>query len=199
MNCSLPGSSVRGIFQARILEWVAISFSKESSQTRNWTQVSYMGRQILYHWATREALITTNMLFQKAVLLPFYRWGNWDPEVTTSRELRRPATQLLSIGLLSWPPKEQLSNRLQPKPIAGCQGAAQDWIWSITANDPNCWLPLEALWTLNPLTTSFIQHFGLPNTAFSFAIAAGLRKLYCDHQRIRQDYSPWWMSKLRPE
>ena len=31
MDCSLPGSSVRGIFQARILEWVAIAFSKEAS------------------------------------------------------------------------------------------------------------------------------------------------------------------------
>ena len=35
MDYSLPGSSVHGIFQARILEWVAISFSRESSQPRN--------------------------------------------------------------------------------------------------------------------------------------------------------------------
>ena len=35
MDCSLPGSSVHGIFQARILEWVAISFSREFSQTRD--------------------------------------------------------------------------------------------------------------------------------------------------------------------
>ena len=40
MDCSLPGSSVHGILQARILEWVAISFSRESSQPRNQTQVS---------------------------------------------------------------------------------------------------------------------------------------------------------------
>ena len=37
---SLPGSSVHGILQARILEWVAISFSRGSSQSRNQTQVS---------------------------------------------------------------------------------------------------------------------------------------------------------------
>ena len=37
MACSLPGSSVHGIFQARILEWVAISFSRRSSQSRDWT------------------------------------------------------------------------------------------------------------------------------------------------------------------
>ena len=40
MDCSLPGSSVRGIFQRRILEWVAISFSMESSRPRNRSQVS---------------------------------------------------------------------------------------------------------------------------------------------------------------
>ena len=40
MYCGLPGSSVHGIVQARILEWVAISFSKGSSQCRDPTQVS---------------------------------------------------------------------------------------------------------------------------------------------------------------
>ena len=42
MDYSLPGSSVHGILQARILEWVAISFSRGSSQPRNRTQVSYI-------------------------------------------------------------------------------------------------------------------------------------------------------------
>ena len=40
MDCSPPGSSVHGILQARILEWVAISFSKGSSRPRDQTQVS---------------------------------------------------------------------------------------------------------------------------------------------------------------
>ena len=39
-DCSLPDSSVHGIFQARILEWEAVPFSRESSQSRDWTQVS---------------------------------------------------------------------------------------------------------------------------------------------------------------
>ena len=42
MDCSLPGSSVHGIFQARILEWVAISLSRRSSQPRDWTLVSHI-------------------------------------------------------------------------------------------------------------------------------------------------------------
>ena len=40
MNCSLPGSSVLGISQSRILEWVAISFSRGSSQPKDQTLVS---------------------------------------------------------------------------------------------------------------------------------------------------------------
>ena len=40
MDCSLPGSSVHRIFQARILEWVAISSSRRSSPPRDYTQVS---------------------------------------------------------------------------------------------------------------------------------------------------------------
>ena len=40
MDCSLPGSSVRGILQARMLEWVAFPFSRRSSQPRDGTQVS---------------------------------------------------------------------------------------------------------------------------------------------------------------
>ena len=54
MDCSPPGSSVCGILQARILEWVAIPSSRGSSWPRDQTQVSCFGRQILYHWATKE-------------------------------------------------------------------------------------------------------------------------------------------------
>ena len=45
---SMPDSSVHGIFQARILEWVAISFSRGSSWPRGQTHISLIGRQILY-------------------------------------------------------------------------------------------------------------------------------------------------------
>ena len=52
LGCGPPGSSVHGIFQARILEWIAISFSRGASQQRDRTCVSC--RQILYCWASRE-------------------------------------------------------------------------------------------------------------------------------------------------
>ena len=59
MDCSPPGSFVHGIFQARILEWVANSSSRGSSRPTGPTHVSYIssiGRQIFYHWATWEVL-----------------------------------------------------------------------------------------------------------------------------------------------
>ena len=52
VDYSPSGSSVHGIFQARILEWVAKPFSRESSQYRDRTHISYVscfGRQVLYH------------------------------------------------------------------------------------------------------------------------------------------------------
>ena len=57
MDCSLPGSSVHGIFQAIALEWIAISFSRGSSQPRDWTQVSCIVDRHFTIWATREVLI----------------------------------------------------------------------------------------------------------------------------------------------
>ena len=58
MNCSLPGSPVHGILQARILEWVAISFSRGSSQPKDQTQVSLIAGRLFTEpsvWAIREA------------------------------------------------------------------------------------------------------------------------------------------------
>ena len=60
MDCTPPGSSVRGILQARILEGVAISFSRGSSPHRDWTHVSYascIGRRVLHLWATSQTAI----------------------------------------------------------------------------------------------------------------------------------------------
>ena len=50
MDCRLSGSSVRGISQTRILEWLAISFSRGSSWPRDQTCISYIGRRILSPW-----------------------------------------------------------------------------------------------------------------------------------------------------
>ena len=55
MDCSLPGSSVQGILQARILEWVAIPFSRESSWPRDWPWVPSIASRFLTIWTTRKA------------------------------------------------------------------------------------------------------------------------------------------------
>ena len=54
-DCSPPGSSVHGIFQARTVEWVAISFSRGSSRPRDWTWVSSIAGRLFTLWAFRGA------------------------------------------------------------------------------------------------------------------------------------------------
>ena len=65
MDCSPPGSSVHGIFQARILRWVAISFSRGIFLTQGSNpcvlQLAGFGRWILYGSATREVLRTAHL------------------------------------------------------------------------------------------------------------------------------------------
>ena len=52
--CDPKDFRVHGLLQARILEWVAFPFSRESSQLRNWTQVSYIAGRFFTSWATSE-------------------------------------------------------------------------------------------------------------------------------------------------
>ena len=64
MDCSPSGISVHGIFPARILQWVAISSSRGSSQPRGRIQgscVSWTGRQILYHWTIWKAQVVLDL------------------------------------------------------------------------------------------------------------------------------------------
>ena len=69
MDCSPPGSYIHGIFQARIQEWVAISFSRRSSRPRDWTQVSLIVGRCFTIWATREQKTKTKSKHtQKAFL-----------------------------------------------------------------------------------------------------------------------------------
>ena len=82
MGCSLSGSPIHGIFQARVLEWIASSFSRGSSQPRNRTQVSHIAGRRFTVWATREAsslsqvtlYATDNGMFNFQVI---YESGIW--------------------------------------------------------------------------------------------------------------------------
>ena len=66
MDCSLPGSSINGVFQARILEWVAISFSRGSSWLRDLTLVSCTACRLSTIWVNGWA--PKNRCFQTVVL-----------------------------------------------------------------------------------------------------------------------------------
>ena len=74
--CSPPGSSVRGILQARILGWVAISFSRGSSQPRDQTRVSCIAGRCFILWATREAPWSRSRCFSGILLL-----SQWSTDV----------------------------------------------------------------------------------------------------------------------
>ena len=86
---SPPSSSIHGILQARILEWVAISFSRGSSRPRNRTQVSHIAGRRFNLGSTREALKYKNIVSQKTA----YRDTELQIQVLTSkisREERKP-------------------------------------------------------------------------------------------------------------
>ena len=71
MHCSLSGSSVPGILQARILEWVVVSFSSGSSQPRDPTQVSHIAGGFFTIWATREGGLGLHANFYEV------SWSEW--------------------------------------------------------------------------------------------------------------------------
>ena len=60
MDCSPPGSSVHGLSQARMLEWVVLPFSMGSSQPRDQTRVSCISRWILYHLSRQGSPVMCN-------------------------------------------------------------------------------------------------------------------------------------------
>ena len=128
MDCSPPGPSVYGISQARILEWVAISFFRGSSPPRDRTLVSCMGRQVLYHWATTEAPVCTYTCIQPnliTLLFFFYKvlinteiWG----DVTKVQMARRIyfVLYIISPGMFTILEKSQAVLNTRPVCICTC-------------------------------------------------------------------------------
>ena len=86
---SVPGFSVHGIFQARILEWVAISFSRGSSWLRGWTWVSCTAGRIFTIWAMGNPIpLMEWMLYWKELIISLWSYNieveylNWSPKDT---------------------------------------------------------------------------------------------------------------------
>ena len=87
MDGSLPDSSFHRIFQARVLEWVAISFSR-SSQPRDQTQVSHIVGRHFTIWATREEILNVSKIYtlpinSRLVHLCIFQYVNYRKIITT--------------------------------------------------------------------------------------------------------------------
>ena len=101
MDCSPPGSSVHGILQARILEWVAIPFSRGSSWPRNWTLVSYIAdrRPTLYHLWVRpmgkdpSLPSTTSHQGSPSLHLNLWEMDRLSPKVTAPHSIPRAQSE----------------------------------------------------------------------------------------------------------
>ena len=109
MDCSLTGFSIHGILQARILEWVTISFSRGSSRPRYRTLVSCIGGRRFNLWATREdhdkprcilnsrdIALLTKVHLVKAMIFPVVMYGckSW-----TIKKAEHQTSMLLNRGL----------------------------------------------------------------------------------------------------
>ena len=103
MDCNSPGSSVHRILQTRKLEWVAISFSRGSSQPRDRTQVSHIADSLFWAiWAIREAL-----------WYPQYLWAQISQQVHLTPSVVQLAHQSSKVGQsMLWP--ALLLSGLQP-------------------------------------------------------------------------------------
>ena len=121
MDCSLPGSSVHGVSQAKVLGWVATAFSRGSFQPREQTHISCIGRWILYHWAAREIPLNSYMLL---LLSRFSRVGlcviPWTAAYQAPPSLRfcrqEHWSELPSLSLMHESEKWKWSRSVSPTP-----------------------------------------------------------------------------------
>ena len=105
MDGSLPSSSVRGILQARTLEWVAFPFSGGSSQPRDHTWVSWIAGKFFIIWATRETQKPNRKLRERQ------QCKKWTPWMKTEEHLgsemsRKPRDT-------GWEPREATQSRVE--------------------------------------------------------------------------------------
>ena len=135
MDCSLPGSSVLGIFQARTLEWLAIAFSRGCPQPRNWSRVSHSAGTVFTIWASRQDCMCHTLAFNHQDKV------NWKPQctsMTVQRVLRIPGMKGVGARGLSahgclWlhAPNMPLANLWLPGPIS----VDSDLMWQGTCDN----------------------------------------------------------------
>ena len=114
MDCSPPGSSLHGILQARLLEWVAIPFSRGSSQPWDRTPVSCIAGRFFTIWATREAQMQRGECGKRLLMSTFNKALASNLFLTTSPRDRAATSWninlvgiILSHGGWNWYPLER--------------------------------------------------------------------------------------------
>ena len=102
MDCGPPGSSVHGILQARIQGWVAVPFSRGSSQPRDGIQISCIAGGVFTIWATREApLVVLVIIYCNAKLFCPLCNSNSESLLPFTMQHDTSWTKLLCLLLLS--------------------------------------------------------------------------------------------------
>ena len=101
MDCSPPGSSVLGILQARILEWVAIPFFRGSSRPRDQARVFCIVGGFFTIWATLEALVCVNIFFNvnKYIAEKWMHFTHSPPKISSNRSNEGRTVK----ALIYWP------------------------------------------------------------------------------------------------
>ena len=147
MDCSLPGSSVHGILQARILEWAAIPFFRESSWPRDWTYASCIAGGFFTIWATRETLRKCDacMYMLEKAMAPHSSTLAWkipwmeEPGGPQSMGLLRVgqdlATLLSLFTFLHWRRQWQPTPVFLPGESQGCGSLVGYHLWGRTELD----------------------------------------------------------------
>ena len=160
MNCSLPGSSVQGIFQSRIVEWVAVSFSRASSQPKDRTWFSRIAGRLFTIWGTRE-LSTCNT--EDPCLIPVSR---------------RSAGEGIGYPLqYSWA-------SLVAQLVKNLPAMWETWVWSLGWEDPlekgtathSNILAWRIPWTVKSMVSQRVGHNWVTFTFTSFSAACQGRK-----------------------
>ena len=179
-DCSPPGSSVRGIIQARILEWVAMPFSRGSSQPGDLTRVSCiscLAGGFLTTSATGEALMTQWIPFLAEaslswVLLPAARrctW-RWTCKRLSASALPSGTTAPCASAVLSaweWPHRQNRARDQEGQfQFLGC---GSRWVWRLRA------VSRERVHTGKEVRRVIAQHPGpRPSSAAGHAVLAGV-------------------------
>ena len=146
MGCSLPGSSVHGIFQAIVLEWIAISFSRGSSRPRDRIQVSCIVDRRFTAWATRcHSHVSSTPEMEEMTPLLYYTWSSG----TNRAEF---CNICISLRFLHW---KQLPCLLSTETLGQNYSEPSSWIntyiiQSLLPLTPGAWGVLEWVdWGIN--------------------------------------------------